>query len=172
VPTPEKIEALERLRARLDGMKTAVLAEYRGLTVQQLRELRKQLRAASATCNVVKNRIARRAVQNSPMGGLAPHLRGPTAMVLSKDDPVAVARALQGFARANQALTIRAGYVEGQVLLAPELRALAELPSRDAMRGQLVAMIQGPLARLGGLLQAPLRELVYVLERRGGAKTE
>ena len=167
MPTQEKIEALEDLKKRLDGVKTAVLAEYRGLTVRQLGELRKQLRTVSATFKVVKNRIARRAIVDSPLDPLSPHLTGPTGFVLSKQDPVAVAKALQAFTRGNQAFSVKAGFVEGHVLLPQELKALADLPSREALRSQLVGLVQGPMAQLCGLLTAPLRELVYVLEQRG-----
>jgi large subunit ribosomal protein L10 len=167
VPTQEKIESLWDLKKRLSDVKTAVLTDYRGLTVRQLSDLRRQLKAASATCRVVKNRIAKRAIADSPLSGLAPHLKGPTAIVVSTHDPVAVAKALQTFAKANQQLLIKAGYVEGQVLAAQALKALADLPSRDAMRGQLVATLQGPMAQIIGLLNAPLRELVSVLEQRG-----
>lgn len=167
MPTQEKIESLEDLKTRLAGVKTAVLTEYRGLSVPQLGELRKQLKAASATYKVVKNRLARIAVTGSPLNGLAAHLKGPTAIVLSREDPVAVAKTLQSFARTNQKLLIKAGYVEGQVLPAEQVKALADLPSRDALRAQLVAAVQGPLAQLVSVLNAPLRELVYILEQRG-----
>jgi large subunit ribosomal protein L10 len=172
VPTQEKIESLAELKQRLDGIKTAVLTEYRGLSVQQLSELRKQLKAASATCQVVKNRIARLAVNDTALGVLAPHLRGPTALVLSREDPVAVAKTLQGFARTNPALAVKMGFVDGQALAADGLKALADLPSREALRAQLVGMIQGPMAQLVVLLQAPAREIAYVLAERGKAAAD
>ena len=93
----------------------------------------------------------------------------PTAVIFSKEDPVAVAKALHAFARAHQALAIKAGYIEGQMLPPPELKALADLPSREALRAQLVGSIQGVLATLVGLINAPQRELVYILEQRGAA---
>jgi large subunit ribosomal protein L10 len=167
VPTQEKVETVEELKQRLDGARTVLLTEYRGLTVQQLNDLRKQLRAVSAEYRVVKNRLARLAGAERGLDGLRPHLKGPTGMVVSKDDPVAVSKALHAFARTNQALAIKAGYVEGQILPAAELKALSELPSRDALRSQIIGAIQGPLAQLVGLLTAPQRELVYVLEQRG-----
>jgi large subunit ribosomal protein L10 len=167
VPTQDKIESLEELKRRLGGVKAAVLTEYRGLSVQQLSELRKQLRSASATCRVVKNRIARLAVSDTALEGLAPHLKGPTALVLSREDPVAVAKTLQSFAKANPALAVKMGFVDGQVVAAEDLKALADLPSKEAMRAQLVGMIQAPLAQLVSLLQAAPRELVYVLAERG-----
>lgn len=167
MPTEAKIQEVESLKARLTGVKAAVLTEYRGLTVQQLSELRKQLRTVAAEYKVVKNRLARRALQGSPLDGLGPHLKGPTGLVISKQDPVAVAKALQAFAKTNPALAIKVGYVEGHVLPPADIRALAELPSKDALRAQLAGAIQGPLARLVGLLTAPHRELLYILQQRG-----
>jgi large subunit ribosomal protein L10 len=171
VPTQAKVDAVKDLKGRLDGVKAVVLTEYRGLTVQQLSELRKQLRSVSAQYKVVKNRLARLAVA-SELEALKKHLKGPTGLVVSKADAVAVAKALQTFARTNQALTIKAGYIDGQVLEPAGLKALADLPSRDALRSQLVGALQGPLAQLVGLLAAPQRELVYVLEQRSKAAGE
>ncbi len=142
---------------RIDVQKVAI-AEYRGLTVRQLSELRKQLRGASAECRIVKNRIAKLAIAGSPLGGLSSHLKGPTAIVFSAQDPVAVAKTLHTFGKTNQQLLVKAGFVDGQLLPATELRRLADLPSRDALRGQLVSTLQGPLAQLVGLLRAPLRD--------------
>jgi large subunit ribosomal protein L10 len=169
VPTQEKIAALADLKSRLDGVKTVVLTEYRGLSVHQLSELRKQLRAVSAEYKVVKNRLARLAIKSSRLEGLSSHLTGPTGVILSREDPVAVAKALHSFARVNQALAIKAGFVEGQMLPPAELKALADLPSREQLRGQLVGVIHGILSRLVGVLAAPQRELVYILQQRGNS---
>jgi large subunit ribosomal protein L10 len=172
VPTQEKVAAVDDLKERFDGVKTVLLTEYRGLTVQQLGELRKQLRAVSAEYKIVKNRLARIAVGDSNLKALSPHLKGPTGVIIAKDDPVAVAKTLQTFSRTNQALAIKVGYVEGQLLPADGLKALAELPSKEAIRSQIVGAIQGPLAQLVGLLQAPQRELAYILAERGKAAAE
>lgn len=166
MPTQEKVESVEDLKRRLSGVKTVLLAEYRGLTVQQLSDLRKQLRSVSAEYKVVKNRLAKLAL-SPDLAGVKSLLKGPTGMIISKADPVAVAKALHAFARTNQALVIKAGYVEGQMLQPAGLKALADLPSKEALRAQIVGAIQGPLAQLVGLLQAPQRELVYVLSQRG-----
>jgi large subunit ribosomal protein L10 len=172
VPTQEKIEAVEDLKARLDGVKTVLLTEYRGLTVQQISELRKQLRAVSAEYKVVKNRLAKIAVSASELEVLKPQLTGPIALVVSKDDPVAVAKAVSTFARTNQALTIKGGYVDGQFMQPDALKTLSELPSKEALRAQLVGAISGPLTQLVSLLQAPQRELAYILAERGKDATE
>ena len=172
MPTQEKIEAVEELKQRLSGVKTVVLTEYRGLTVQQLSELRKQLRAVSAEYKVVKNRLAKIAVSASELDVLTPQLTGPVALVVSKDDPVAVAKAVSTFARTNQAFTIKGGYVDGQLMAPDGVRALADLPSKEALRAQLVGAVSGPLTQLVSLLQAPQRELAYILAERGKAAAE
>jgi large subunit ribosomal protein L10 len=172
VPTQEKIEAVDDLKQRLDGVKTVLLTEYRGLTVQQISELRKQLRAVSAEYKVVKNRLAKIAIASSELHVLTPQLTGPVALVVSKDDPVAVAKTLSTFARTNQAFSIKGGYVDGQLMQPDGLKALAELPSKEALRAQLVGAISGPLTQLVSLLQAPQRELAYILAERGKAAAE
>ena len=173
MPTAEKAGTIEELRKRLGGATAAVLTEYRGLTVQQISELRKQLKAASAEYRVVKNRLARVAIEGSPLASLRPHLTGPTGVVIGRKDPAAVAKALQGFAKANPALQLRVGVVDGQLLDPQGLKAVADLPSREVLRGQIVGVLQGPLAQLVGLLQAPQRGLAYVLAERGkGAPAE
>ena len=166
MPTQEKIESVEELRGRLNGVKTVLLTEYRGLTVSQLSDLRKQLRSVSAEYKVIKNRLARLAL-SPDLAEVKGLLKGPTGMILSKDDPVAVAKALHTFAKTNQALVIKAGYIEGRVLQPDGLKALADLPSREALRAQIVGAITGPLSQIVSLLQAPQRELVYVLSQRG-----
>jgi large subunit ribosomal protein L7/L12 len=167
VPTQEKIDTVAALRERLGGVKTVVLAEYRGLTVQQLSDLRKQLRSVSARYDVVKNRLARLAIASTEFEPLGSHLTGPTGLIVSREDPVALAKALAGFMRANQAFLIKSAFVDGQVLPPEGVRALADLPSREALRSQLVGALQGPLAQLVGLLTAPQRELAYILDQRG-----
>ena len=167
MPTQAKADSIEALKERLGSAKTAVLTEYRGLSVQQISDLRKQLKVAAAEYKVVKNRLARLAVKDSPLDALGPHLKGPTGLAFTKQDPVAVAKALQTFVRTNPQLQIKLGLVEGKVLQAAELKALADLPSKEQIRSQIVGAVQGPMAQLVSLLQAPLRELVYVLEARG-----
>jgi large subunit ribosomal protein L10 len=147
-------------------VQSAVLTEYRGLTVRQLSDLRKQLKGAAAEYKVVKNRLARIAIKGSPLDGLGKHLTGPTGVAYTRKDPVPVAKALQTFVRANPALTIKVGMIEGKVLEPAALKSLAELPSKDALRAQIVGAVQGPLGKLVTLLTAVQGELVRVLEAR------
>ncbi len=165
MPTQAKSEFVEALRTKLAGVETAVLTEYRGLTVQQLADLRKQLKAVSAEYKVVKNRLARLALQGSTLEFLGPHLKGPTGLVLSRQDPVALARALTAFVRTTPALQVKLGYVQGQLLQSPELRALADLPSREVLLGRVVSVLQAPIAQLVFTLEGMLRALVSVLDQ-------
>ena len=166
MPTQEKEESVATLRERLGGAKTAVLTEYRGLTVRQLSDLRKQLKAAAAEYKVVKNRLARLAVKDKALDPLGTHFKGPTGLVYTAKDPVPVAKALQAFVRANPALTIKVGLVEGKLVQPADLKALADLPSKEVLRAQVVGALQGPLSQLVSLLTAPQGELVRVLEAR------
>jgi large subunit ribosomal protein L10 len=166
VANAEKTESVEELKERFAGVQSAVLTEYRGLTVRQLSDLRKQLKGAAAEYKVVKNRLARIAIKGSPLDGLGKHLTGPTGVAYTRKDPVPVAKALQTFVRANPALTIKVGMIEGKVLEPAALKSLAELPSKDALRAQIVGAVQGPLGKLVTLLTAVQGELVRVLEAR------
>ncbi len=169
MPTQVKVDSVEALKERLGTAKTAVLTEYRGLSVRQISDLRKQLKGAAAEYKVVKNRLA---VKGSALDALGEHLKGPTGLVFTKQDPVAVAKALQAFVRTNPQLLIKLGLVEGRVVQPAELKALADLPSKEQLRSQIVGVVQGPMAQLVSLLQAPLRELVYVLDARGKGAAE
>jgi large subunit ribosomal protein L10 len=169
VPTQAKADTIEELKTRLGGAQAAVLTEYRGLSVQQLSELRKQLKAAAAEYRVLKNRLARIAIEGSPLAPLRKHLTGPTGLVIVRRDPVAAAKALTAFARTNPALTVKVGVIDGQVLEPKDLRAVADLPSREVLRSQIVGAVQGPPAQVVGLLMAPHRDLAHVLAERGKA---
>ncbi len=172
MPTQAKVDSIAALKDRLGTAKTAVLTEYRGLTVRQLSDLRKQLKAASAEYKVVKNRLAKLAIKDSALGPLAGQLKGPTGLVIGRQDPVAMAKALQFFVRTNPALAIKVGLVEGKVLEAPELRALADLPGKEVLRAQLLGAVQGPMSQILTLLTAPHRELAHVLEARSKGASE
>lgn len=165
MPTDAKVRDVEEFRERWSGVRTAILTEYRGLTVQQLSELRRQLKAVSAEYRVVKNRLARLAIQGSPLEGLGPHLVGPTGVAWTRRDPVGLAKAIQGFARNTPALAVKAGYVEGRVVPPEGVRSLADLPPREVLLGRLVGGLKAPIAALVGTLEGLLRSLVVALEQ-------
>ncbi len=163
--TAAKVETVEALKARLGGVRSAVLTEYRGLTVGQLAELRRQLKAVSAEYTVVKNTLARRAIQGSSLERVSEYLTGPTGLAFTRRDAVALAKTLQAFQRANPALQIKAGYAEGTILAAEGVRALAALPSREALLGQMVGAFQTPLVGLVTTLEGFLRSFISVLDQ-------
>jgi len=177
MPTALKVRTVEALRERFGDVSSAILTEYRGLTVGQLAELRRQLKAVSADYTVVKNTLAKRAIRGSSLEKVSPYLTGPTGLAYSGRDAVALAKALQAFQRANPNLQIKAGYVEGAVLPAEGVRALAELPPKEVLLAQMLGAFQGPIAGLVTTLEGVLRRLVSVLDqirasRESGLETD
>ena len=160
----EKAEKVTALHVKFGGAKAAILANYSGLNVQQMAELRSQLRAAIVELYVVKNTLARRAVEDTSFVPLADYFVGPTSVAFSQHDAVAMAKALTEYAKKEPKLNVRVGFVEGQVLSPEQITALAELPPREILLGRMLASMQSPLAGLVGVLQGVLRQLVYVLQ--------
>jgi large subunit ribosomal protein L10 len=133
-----------------------------GLTVAEATDLRRRMRAAGANYKVAKNRLATLALDGTQFDGIAPLLKGPTALAWSKD-PVAVAKAAVEFARTNDKFVVLGGALGSQTLDAAGVKALSELPSLDQLRAKLLGMIQTPGTRIAGILQAPGGQLARVL---------
>ncbi len=162
---PEKVAQVEALEAWLRGAAAAILTDYRGLNVGELGQLRARLREAGAEYRVVKNTLLRRAVAALGIAGLDPYLEGPTAIAVSREDPVAPARALQEFIRQMRKLEVKGALVEGRVMTAEEVRALADLPGKAQLRARLLGALQSPAAGLAGVLRGVQRNLVYALDQ-------
>ena len=126
-----------------------------------LTDLRRRMRAAGATFRVAKNRLAHRAVEDTPFAGIKPLLTGPTALAWSKD-PVAVAKTAIDFARTNERLVVIGGSLGTRILDAGGVRALAELPPLDTLRARILGLIAAPATRIAGTLQAPAGQLARV----------
>ena len=141
-----KKEVVAEVSERLKSAQAVVLAEYRGLPVEDITVLRSQARASGVYLRVLKNTLARRAVQGTPFEKLADKMSGPLAYGIGTD-PVAVAKVLNDFAKGNEKFVIRAGAMPGQVMSAKEVAALASLPSREELLGKLVATMQAPIAK-------------------------
>jgi large subunit ribosomal protein L10 len=158
------------LAEKLGRMRSAVLSDYRGLTVAQLEELRASLRAAGVDYLVLKNTLARRAGEEAGLSEFTPQLVGPTAIAISYEDISAPARLLIEYARSNRRIDmVRGGIAEGQVLSPGEVRQLADLPSREVLIAELMAIIEAPVSQLLGLLDAPSRDLVGLLDAQAQA---
>ncbi len=159
-----KRDAVANLSDRLSRATSAVVTDYRGLTVKQLEELRAKLRGEQIDYVVVKNTLARRAAEAAGAGPFAAVLRGPVGLALGYGELSAPARILNEYYRANRRLPMVAGLVEGTVLDAEGVRTLAELPSREALLAQLAGTLQSPLASLAGALTSVLSNLAATLD--------
>lgn len=170
---PEKVAAVEEIRQQLEESQAVFVTDYRGLTVSELTTLRRQLREVGTEYKVVKNTLTRRAAAEIDADALDPLLVGPTAVAFAREDAVATAKALNDFAKESRILEIRGGLLEGKLLTFDDVQALADLPPREVLLGQVVGGIQAPIAGFVSVLQGTLRNLVYALnavrEQKGGA---
>jgi large subunit ribosomal protein L10 len=165
VVRPEKVQQVETLRTRLAHAPAAILADYRGLNVAELAQLRARLRETGADLKVVKNTLFQRAAQSLGIDGLVPFLQGPTAVVFAADDPVAPARVLVDFIRQMRKLEIKGGLVEGRVLSADGIRRLADLPARPQLLAAAAGAVRAPLAGLAGVTAGLPRALLSAVEQ-------
>ncbi|MGF7049757.1 large subunit ribosomal protein L10 [Paenibacillus sp. DS2015] len=140
-----KQEAVDVVTAKFQGSVTTVIADYRGLNVAQATELRKQLREAGIEFQVLKNSLLRRATAATGLTELDAVLTGPTAVAFGGEDVVAPAKILNDFAKKNDALKLKGAVVEGKVIGVDEIKALAELPSRDGLLSMLLSVLQAPV---------------------------
>lgn len=141
----EKQEAVAVIASKLTQSPSTVVADYRGLNVAQVTELRKQLREAGIEFQVLKNSLVRRATENAGCAELNEVLTGPTAIAFSGEDAVAPAKILNDFAKKNEALKLKGGVVEGKVVGVEQIKALAELPSREGLLSMLLSVLQAPM---------------------------
>lgn len=136
----------------IQGAASAVIVDYRGLTVVQDTELRKQLREAGITYKVCKNTMMKRAFEGTEFAALDEYLEGPNALAISKDDATAPARILCNFAKEAKALELKAGVVEGEVYDAAALTELSKIPSREVLISKLLGSLQSPITNLARVL--------------------
>lgn len=141
----EKQQAVDEIASKLQGSVTTVVADYRGLNVAQVTELRKQLREAGIDFQVLKNTLVRRATASANLTELDEILTGPTAVAFSATDAVAPAKILNDFAKKNDALKVKGGVVEGKVVGIDQIKALADLPSREGLLSMLLSVLQAPM---------------------------
>lgn len=141
----EKQQIVADVTAKLRESSCTVVADYRGLNVAQVTELRKQLREAGVEFQVLKNTLVRRATAAAELTELDSVLTGPTAVAFSKTDVVAAAKILTEFAKKNEALQVKGGVVEGRVVDVSQIKALAELPSREGLLSMLLSVLQAPI---------------------------
>jgi large subunit ribosomal protein L10 len=164
----QKEQVVDELTQRLKAAETLLVADYRGLTMPQIDELRTRLLASGARFTVVKNTLTRRAAEAAGAEALLALLDGPSAIAFLEDDGdmVAAAKALAEAARETRVLEIRGGVMQGRAVSAAEVESLATLPSAEVLRGQVLGAIIAPLTALTGLLNAPLQNFVGLIDAR------
>ena len=164
----DKERVVAELTERLRTTETLLVADYRGLTMPQIDELRTKLLEHGARFAVVKNTLIRRAGETVGNDALLALLEGPTAIAFleSDGDPVAVAKALVDAARATRVLVVRGGMLEGRPVEPGEIESLAKLPPVDILRGQVLGAVTAPVTAIVGLFTAPLQDLYGLLDAR------
>ena len=154
---------VEEISAGIKDAQSVVLVDYRGLTVEEDTELRKQLRAAGVVYKVYKNTMMNFAFKGTDFEGLAPYLNGPSAMAYSTSDATAPARVIAEFAKKAKALEIKAGVVEGNVYDAKGMEAIASIPSRDVLISRLLGSMQSPMANFARVINQIAEKNAYDL---------
>jgi large subunit ribosomal protein L10 len=175
---PEKEQIVSELTERLRSSDTLIVADYRGLSVKEIDDLRTKLIEQGADFTVVKNSLTRRAAEAAGADALLALLEGPTAIAFLEEggDPVAVAKALADSAKTTKILAVRGGIMQGRTISAEDVEELAKLPPADVLRGQVLGAVAAPLYTIVGLFAAPLQNLHGLIQARidqlGGEATE
>jgi len=168
----DKVAVVDHVKAQAASTSTAVVTEYRGLTVAEISSLRRALRQAGADYKVQKNTLVRRAVAGTESESLSEFLEGPTAIAWIKGDISAVAKILREFAKASPTLVVKGGVLDGKALSAKDLFALAELPSREVLLSQLAGLMAAPMRQMASLLKAVPLNFAYglsaLIDAKGG----
>jgi large subunit ribosomal protein L10 len=162
----EKTEAIAELNQIFKDASLMVVTRQSGLTVQEVTDLRRKIRAAGASYKVAKNRLTLRALEGTPFKALGSLFKGPTAIAYSKD-PVAAAKVVSAFAKNNEKLTIVGGALGENTLDVAGVQALAALPSLDALRAKIIGLLQAPATKVAGVLQAPAGQVARVFSAYG-----
>ena len=161
----EKAQVVNEVSQKLLDSACTVVTDYRGLNVSQVTQLRKSLREAGIEFTVVKNTLARRATEQANLSALDEHLTGPTAIAFSVNDVVAPAKILTEFAKKNEQLKVKGGVVEGRVVSYDQIKALADLPSREGLLSMLLSVLQAPMRNMALAVKA-------VAEKQEGGAAE
>ncbi len=173
MPTSQKESLVDEIKGRLNEAGALLLADYRGLTVKEMQELRNQLRSAGSELKVYKNSLTEIAIRELALPSLDAYLAGPTAIIFTGEDPVAPAKALTTFAKTHKALELKGGLVENQVVDAEGLKAIATLPSREELIAKLLRTMLNPLTGFARVLNGPVeafaRTVAAVADQKAAA---
>ena len=168
----EKASAISELGEGIGQATNAFVISFKGITVPQVTELRRQVRDTNSTYVVVKNTLALIAVKDSPLTALKDQFSGPTAVALNRTDAVALAKALTKFAKDVPSISFKGAMLNGQIVAADQIQAIANLPSREELISKLLFLMQSPIRGLAIVLNANIRNIAVVLseiaKQRGG----
>jgi large subunit ribosomal protein L10 len=162
VDRAQKQELVDNLKRVFSETQVVVVTQNSGLTVAQVTELRRQMRAAGASFKVAKNRLVSLALEGTPYASLKPLFKGPTGIAYA-NDPVAAAKVAVEFAKKNEKFVVIGGAMGETVLNAEGVKALATLPSLDELRGKIIGLLNAPATKVAGVVQAPAGQLARVL---------
>ena len=164
MPTAEKDAAIERLQQTMDKAAAIFLADFTGLNVEEMTDLRRRCRKEGVGFSIVKNTLAIRATRALELEELAEHFRGPTALAVSEADPTSPARVLIDFHKEHEKPQVKLGFVEGRVLTADEVKALANLPTRDQLISQVMQLALAPAQNFVSALNDSMSKLVRTID--------
>ncbi len=164
MPNAENIEMLANIKADIEGAGAMWVVDYRGLTVKQIQELRRAVRDADASMKVYKNTLMHLALEETESPNLDEVLAGPSAFVFTGEDPVASAKVLRDFAKANENLEIKGGMMDGEYLDKAKVEAVASLPSREELIAKLLGTISNPLVQIVRVLNGPMESFARVVK--------
>lgn len=159
----DKVQIVAELKERLANSSSAIFVDYRGLTVEEVTRLRKQLREAGVIYKVYKNTLIEIAARQLDMEDITPYLTGPTAVAFGVEDPVTPAKLLSESMSSLKKMEFKAGIVEGKIVDVKAIEALAKLPSKQELIAKMLGSINAPIANLVGVLSGPMRAFIYAL---------
>ena len=163
---PEKVTEVKAITERIEAAQSMVLADFSGLTVEQMTVFRRNCRSNTVDCRVVKNRLARIAADNADMSVMKDHLKGPTAIIFGPESQIDPAKIAVEFAKDNEAMKIKGGFIDGQFLAADQVVALSKTPSMDELIAKMLGSINSPATGLAATVNAMRKKKPGIYRRR------
>jgi large subunit ribosomal protein L10 len=162
--TQQKVDIVSEFTDKFKRAKSLFLTDHTGIDVRTATGIRSKFREQKIEYKILKNRLAKRSLNNAEITELDEHLNGVTSFVISYDDPVAPARILKEFNKKKEILRLKVVYLDGQIIQGERASSLADLPSREDLLSMLVGVLQAPMARFLGTLQAPMQKIIRTLD--------